>query len=479
MSKSEYRDRVKIAAAIRSFRTAVAEEVTNEFLARHPDWQVRYGDRARRFGMEDAEHHQDFLAAAIECGEVEAFNEYGGWAANMLKARHIEPAFLAENLEQIGQALRGRLAAPDADTVDAFIRSGVERCLGGGGKADAAPAGALDRLSGMYADAALRGSRQAALNLLLEAARQGHPVIDIYADVLQAAMYRIGRMWEENQITVAQEHMATAITQFAIAHLYTLIEPAEISRGKGIITGVQGEFHQVGANMVADVLEAEGWDIRFLGADVPMSGVLEAIEEHGADLLGISATILCNLSNVAQLIDAVRARRGSRIRILVGGGAFRRAPSLYKELGADGCGGDLRAVASLARQLASADRDAASGKCVLVADDEPGVRKWLCYALRSAGYRTMEAENGKEAMGVLREHAIDLVLMDLVMPTQEGLETIPQIKKSFPAVKVIALSGAFGGAFLVAAKALGASAALTKPISPETLLKEVRQALGD
>ena len=120
---------------------------------------------------------------------------------------------------------------------------------------------------------------------------------------------------------------------------------------KVVITGAQGEFHQVGANMVADVLEAAGWDVRFLGTDTPIGGVLEAIEEHEADILGISATMLFHISSVARLIDSVRAKRGRQIRILAGGGAFRSAPSLYNELGADGCALDLRSAVALANEL--------------------------------------------------------------------------------------------------------------------------------
>ena len=104
--------------------------------------------------------------------------------------------------------------------------------------------------------------------------KQGHPVVDLYTEVLQGAMYRIGRLWEENQITVAREHMATAITQFVIAHLYPLIRLAPKPRGRIVLTGAEGEQHQVGANVVADVLEASGWDVRFLGTNTPVSGVL-------------------------------------------------------------------------------------------------------------------------------------------------------------------------------------------------------------
>jgi methanogenic corrinoid protein MtbC1 len=353
MPISDLTERRRIAATVRSLRGIVAEEVTNQFLVRHPAWLERYGDRARRFGIEDAGYHVDFLAGAIESGEIEAFNEYCEWAARMLASRHIEAAFLAENLEQIGEALRRQLLASDADFVSAFIRSGAERCLRAGTDGGAMPAGPLGSLTRLYTEAALGGSRQVALNLVLEAVRQGESVIDIYADVLQGAMYRIGRLWEANQITVAKEHMATAITQFVIAQLYPLIEVARKARGKIVLTGVQGELHQVGANMVADVLEASGWDVRFLGTNTPARGVLDAIEQHRAGILGISATMLFNVPNVARLAETVRAKLGERVRIVVGGAAFRSAPALCAEIGAMGCAFDLRSAIRMMDDLAA------------------------------------------------------------------------------------------------------------------------------
>jgi methanogenic corrinoid protein MtbC1/ActR/RegA family two-component response regulator len=413
----------------------------------------------------------DFLAAAIECGELEAFRDYGAWAARVLKARDILPGFLAENLEQIGHNLQLRLPAPDAAFGEAFIRAGVEGTRLDGGAAGEAPAGKLAQLAGIYTGAAIGGSRQAAFNLILEAVREGHPVIDIYSDVLQVAMHKIGRMWEANEITVAQEHMATVITQFVVAQLYPLIDHSQAPRGRIVITGVQGEFHQVGANMVADVLEASGWDVRFLGTDTPMQGVLDAIEEHEAGILGISATMLFSIPNVARLVASVRDKFGSRFPIMLGGAAFRSAPGLFKELGANACGLDLQSAITFAAELTQR-------KSVLIVDDDPGVRTLLRVLLEDAGYQTIEAENGRAAIDILRERAIDLALLDLVMPEQEGLETIPMIKTGFPATKIIAMSGAFGGTFLSVAQSLGVAAVLAKPFTPGVLLETLTRVLA-
>ena len=76
-----------------------------------------------------------------------------------------------------------------------------------------------------------------------------------------------------------------------------------------------------------------------------------------------------------------------------------------------------------------------------------------------------------------RTEAVDLVITDLVMPEQEGLETLQRLRVERPELPVIAISGAFGGSFLKSARLFGATAALPKPIDPEELLRAVREAL--
>jgi methanogenic corrinoid protein MtbC1 len=155
-------------------------------------------------------------------------------------------------------------------------------------------------------------------------------------------------MWQENQITVAEEHMATAITQYAMAQVYSRIQARDRGRGRLVITGIEGEWHQVGANMVADVLEVRGWDVRFLGTNVPQEGILKAVEEHKADVVGISATMLLSIPKVVRLVEGLRQRFQYECpRILLGGRAFISSPTLVKELRAEGAATDLRSALAL------------------------------------------------------------------------------------------------------------------------------------
>jgi PAS domain S-box-containing protein len=114
---------------------------------------------------------------------------------------------------------------------------------------------------------------------------------------------------------------------------------------------------------------------------------------------------------------------------------------------------------------------------ILVADDEAGVRRFLRTVLENGGYSVIEAENGKQALEEVRAGEVDLVITDLVMPEQEGIETIPILRREFPAMGIIAVSGAFGGQFLKPARMLGADAVLSKPVGAGLLLTTVQEVL--
>lgn len=115
---------------------------------------------------------------------------------------------------------------------------------------------------------------------------------------------------------------------------------------------------------------------------------------------------------------------------------------------------------------------------ILVVDDDPGIRKVVRTMLEMAGYCVSVAANGKEAVAALQQEIYQVVLTDLVMPEQEGIETIKQIRRDFPEIKVIAMSGAFGGDYLRIAGYLGAHATLTKPLRMTEVLRTIGETLA-
>jgi PAS domain S-box-containing protein len=132
----------------------------------------------------------------------------------------------------------------------------------------------------------------------------------------------------------------------------------------------------------------------------------------------------------------------------------------------------------LARKVRSVLGPPARAARILVADDEAGVRRFLRAVLEGGGYEAVEAEDGKQALEAVRTGQVDLVITDLVMSEQEGIETIQALRREAPGVALIAISGAFEGQFLKIAQLLGADAVLRKPVSAKLLLATVAEALN-
>ena len=117
---------------------------------------------------------------------------------------------------------------------------------------------------------------------------------------------------------------------------------------------------------------------------------------------------------------------------------------------------------------------------ILIIDDDDPLRHMLCQALEQAGYETVEARDGQEGLEHFRATPADLIITDILMPGKEGLETIMELRRAIPGVKIIAISG--GGqtgnmTFLEVARYLGAQRALQKPFELRELLKAVHEVL--
>ncbi|HEX3177078.1 MAG TPA: cobalamin-dependent protein [Methylomirabilota bacterium] len=341
--------RLALGRRLRECKNAIAVSVTDEFLRRHPDWITRYGEEhARRHGVEDAAYHLEFLAAAVDAGSGSAFEEYVRWTAGVLSARGIRVEFLAENLLQIEDQLGRALSAADRDDVAGFLAAGLDACKRAPTMAAVAAEPSLDGTVQVFVSALLTGQRAAAVTIAGNALARGASAVDLYVDLFQAALHEIGRRWERNEISVADEHMATAIVQYVLAQIYERLPIPAPTKGRLLVAGVGGELHQLGPNIVADVLETHGWDVRFLGTNVPTNGLLSAIEQHHPDVLGLSLTMLTNAAQFRETVAAVRARFGDSCpRIVAGGRAFRQARTLWRDCGADAFATDVRDAVSV------------------------------------------------------------------------------------------------------------------------------------
>ncbi|MEI6452304.1 MAG: cobalamin-dependent protein [Actinomycetes bacterium] len=173
-----------------------------------------------------------------------------------------------------------------------------------------------------YLAALLAGDRARCTALVEELLAADVGLKDLYVHLFQRALYRVGELWERQRVSVAVEHLATAITE----RLLTLVQARVFSGATRehtiIIACVANEYHDLGGRMVADLCELQGWRGFFLGADTPLPDLLRLIEEQRPALVGLSLSIYFNMPALLEALDAVTAAHPD-LPILVGGQAFR------------------------------------------------------------------------------------------------------------------------------------------------------------
>ena len=188
-----------------------------------------------------------------------------------------------------------------------------------------------------YLSAIRAGDRKRAFEVIDNARGSGLDLASIYVGVFQPALREIGRLWQTNDISVADEHLATAITQAAMARAYESAFTWRAETGRTLIAAcVDTERHEVGLRMLCDLLDLEGWQTTYLGASVPVESLVAMAQRRRPDVVALSAALSPHLSMVRAMIGAIHQTLGAeRPYVIVGGRPFLDDPSLAARLGAD------------------------------------------------------------------------------------------------------------------------------------------------
>lgn len=219
---------------------------------------------------------------------------------------------------------------------------------------------------GQLWEAVIDGDEYAAANAVLSAVEAGAEPESVLLDVIAPVQRRIGTEWAANKITVAQEHAATAINDRVIAtlahHPRCRREPGA---GRVTVACVDGEWHALPARLLAEVLRLRGWQVDFLGAQVPTPHLIAHLHQHGPDAVALSCSIPTHLPTAHAAITACRA---AGVAVLAGGAAFGQEGRFARKLGADAWAPNARAAADL---LSKGVRPAQTGSTHQPIDDLP------------------------------------------------------------------------------------------------------------
>lgn len=178
-----------------------------------------------------------------------------------------------------------------------------------------------DSIKKKYLELLLNGKKQVCLEIVNDLLEHDTDIKDLYIGLLQDALYKVGKLWEHNKISVAKEHLATSITEFILNTIYPKIFSSEHIGKKAIVACLPNEFHQIGAKMVADIFELNAWDGYFLGSNVPSSDLMKMVNDVKPDLVGISMSLYFNISELVRVLNELNNSFPYQ-KIIVGGQGF-------------------------------------------------------------------------------------------------------------------------------------------------------------
>ncbi|MBI9034409.1 MAG: cobalamin-dependent protein [Bacteroidales bacterium] len=173
-----------------------------------------------------------------------------------------------------------------------------------------------------FLDSLLQGDFRKCQKIVNSYIADQHNITELYEFIFKENLYKVGDLWEFNKISVAEEHIATSVVEAIMSGMFYDIISKERIQKSVIITSIEGEQHQIGSKMVADIFEKNGWDAFFLGANTPTRELISFIHKKKPDVVALSISIFFNMNVLEETLETLTIEF-PELKILVGGQAFR------------------------------------------------------------------------------------------------------------------------------------------------------------
>ena len=208
-----------------------------------------------------------------------------------------------------------------------------------------------------YLDTLLKGDRKACRAVIEESLQTGTPANSVYMDIIWPIIAEIEHLARTDKISTTQENLATRINRTIVDQLQNKLPRKPLKDKRIVISCTQNELQELGAQIMADLFESDGWEVKFIGGGLENEDILAFVHEYSPDILLIYGSTPKQAPEIRRLIDSIKEINAwPNMRIMVSGGLFNRAEGLWQEIGAD----LFAATALEAIQVASKDSTAES-----------------------------------------------------------------------------------------------------------------------
>lgn len=329
----------------------------NTILTGSSDVKKLIGQKPLSVMYDNHKNHAAFMSNVFKLNDFELMSKVIIW---VYKTYHVQgfsydyfPAAMKSWIEALGKHLDPSKTGPLVEVYQWIIQNHeqiIEESL-----SIIEPPLFIDQrwqeLEELFLSSLVKGDHRESIRLATDNIHSSSDLAEFYLQVIQPAMYEIGSLWERGALSVAREHLASAIVTRVMASLYPKFILLEQTKGNAVVTAAPNEFHEIGPRMVADMLEMDGWDVDYTGANTPARDLLDLITEKKPFLVAISMGMPFNIDRTQELIQMIREQQQLKdTRIMLGGHCLKMIKQDRQSFGVDGIGDSARDAVLMAAE---------------------------------------------------------------------------------------------------------------------------------
>ncbi len=325
-----------IAALIEQSASGYAAAAASRLLEASPETAARFAPTAFSMWRGQLTTQLQQLAIALADGEPELFADRIAWSRAAFDARAVPVDDLRSSLECLLEVLEAELPNDQLEALPDYFTLALATLEGEGqvGASELPPHEPAAGLCASYLQSALQFDRERACDHMLTAVDAGtFTVHALLTEVLPAIQREIGLRWHLGRVSVAQEHFATETCRDLVARISQRAPCAEAHGTKVIVGSVAGNLHDLGPAIAAHLFKLDGWDVIYLGANIPADDLASIVASVAPAAAILGATLIDHRRTVTETIAALRVE-APELPVIIGGPAFDPATQAWRRTGA-------------------------------------------------------------------------------------------------------------------------------------------------